>query len=693
VPRLHVNAVVPVVSGTLRAARIVRAHGPEGTSGLDQGKRRTAIRSSFEAEHIDLGSEPPLSVDGENSGLVDRRRVSVQWFSGTILAGLCGAALMGGAVFAALDGESNFATVPERVETAVRSIAAGISERMTNSARKNDRLPPPGEANAARQVIRVSTTSRGSGNREIVRVRPFVRVAGNLSLSVSELSASIPPFNAQKMLAQSAGAASGAEEAAGAEPDAEVSFLTRDLIAVLPRAKIAAVVSLDEVLARVREAANWDGGAPQAPALVTDSIPLTAYAPERHSDPYAGFEPRIVPENVSLLAKTITQGTGGNAWNERTIVLKKGDSVSAILKDMGATADEVKAITAAFGGRGRDSSPKDGYKLRVLLAPGRDIRRLQPVRVVIATDTSVEAMVAWSDKGKYVAVDVRNANKSASSANEDDEDDGKGVRLYQSIYETALRNHVPRPVIDDIIRIYSYDVDFQRKVAPGDSFEILYAGDDENANDNSKAEVLFALLTTGGETRKFYRYQTLDDNVVDYYDESGKSAKKFLVRKPVADGAITSGFGGRNHPLLGFMKMHTGVDWASATGTPIFASGNGIIDKIGLEGGYGKYIRIRHANGWETAYGHMSAFARGMEAGKKVRQGQVIGYVGSTGLSTGAHLHFEILVNGRFVDPMKVKLPRGRVLEGTLLAGFGQERSRLDAMLTRAAPTRYAQGR
>jgi murein DD-endopeptidase MepM/ murein hydrolase activator NlpD len=660
---------------------------------LDQSKRRTANRSSFEAEHIDLGSEPPLSVDGENSGLVDRRRVSVRWFSGTILAGLCGAALMGGAVFAALDGESSFATVPERVETAVRSIAAGISERVTNSARKNDRLPPPGEANAARQVIRVSTTSRGSGNREIVRVRPFIRLAGNLSLTVSELSAGIPPFNAQKMLTQSAGAASGAEEAAGAEPDAEVSFLTRDLIAVLPRAKIAAVVALDEVFARVREAANWDGGTPRTPALVTDSIPLTAYAPERHSDPYAGFEPRIVPENVSLLPKTVAQGTSGNAWNERTVALKKGDSVSAVLKDMGATADEVKAITAAFGGRARDSSPKDGYKLRILLAPGRDIRRLQPVRVVIATDTSVEAMVAWSDKGKYVAVDVRNANKSASSANDDDEDDGKGVRLYQSIYETALRNHVPRPVIDDIIRIYSYDVDFQRKVQPGDSFEILYAGDDENANDNTKAEVLFALLTTGGETRKFFRYQTTDDNVVDYYDESGKSAKKFLVRKPVADGAITSGFGGRNHPLLGYTKMHTGIDWASPTGTPIFASGNGIIDKIGLEGGYGKYIRIRHANGWETAYGHMSAFARGMEAGKKVRQGQVIGYVGSTGLSTGAHLHYEILVNGRFVDPMKVKLPRGRVLDGTLLAGFNQERTRLDAMLTRAAPTRYAQGK
>ena len=205
------------------------------------------------------------------------------------------------------------------------------------------------------------------------------------------------------------------------------------------------------------------------------------------------------------------------------------------------------------------------------------------------------------------------------------------------------------------------------------------------ATDTSKTEVLFALLTTGGETRKFYRYQTTDDNVVDYYDDSGKSAKKFLVRKPVSDrqhhlrfrrrATIRCSATARCIPAwIGLLR------WARRFSPPATAS----IDKVGWEGGYGNYIRIRHANGYETAYGHMSAFARGMEAGKKVRQGQVIGYVGSTGLSTGAHLHYEILINGRFVDPMKIKLPRGRVLEGTLLAGFDQERYRLDTMMTRA---------
>ncbi|MCC6775747.1 MAG: M23 family metallopeptidase [Hyphomicrobiales bacterium] len=674
---------------------------------MDQGRRRATFRSSLEAERIELGDEPPLSVDGESSGLVDRRRISVQWFSGTILTGLFGATLMGGAVFAALDGETNFATVPERIESTLRGAVSGVADRIANVTRKTDRLPPPGEANSARQIIRVSTTTR-SGNREVVRVRPFIRVAGNLALSLSELSSSIPPFNAQKMLSPIYAANAGSnEDAADAEPDAAVSFITRDLASALPRAKYGPALSLDEILVRVRDAASWGGVGGQKSPIITDStMPPNATAftlastnerhfdpiSGRHTDPYAGFEPRIVPENVTLLPKSTAQVTGGNAWNERTVALKKGDSVSQTMRDVGASEEDIKAITSAFGGRGKDSSPRDGYKLRVLLAPASDGKRLRPVRVVVATDTSVEAMVAWSDKGKYVSVDVRSAN-SVSTSSDDEEDDGKGVRLYQSIYETALRNAVPRPVIEDLIRIYSYDVDFQRKVQPGDSFEVLYAGEEETSGDHGKTEVLFALLTTGGETRRFYRYQTTDDNVVDYYDESGKSAKKFLVRKPVSDGNLTSGFGGRSHPILGYAKMHTGVDWAAPMGTPIFAAGNGVVEKAGLEGGYGKYIRIRHTNGYETAYGHMSGFARGMEPGKRVRQGQVIGYVGSTGLSTGAHLHYEISINGRFVDPMKIKLPRGRVLDGTLLAGFDQERTRLDTMMTQGTPTRYAQGK
>jgi murein DD-endopeptidase MepM/ murein hydrolase activator NlpD len=644
---------------------------------------------------IDLGHEPPLSVDGSEAAVIDRRRVSVQWFSGTILTGLCGAALIGGAVFASLDGEMTFAKVPERVEGALRG-AFGANDK-TASLRKSDRLPPPGESTAARNVVRVSTVTR-VGNRDVMRVRPFIRIAGNLSMTTSDLSAKIPPFNAQRMLSDVGSAAPAASDdpnnADAAEPDAEVSFVTKDLAPILPKAKLAAVVALDEVLMRVRDASNWRGGTgvryaalanATADASGGQSDMKLAYATEGTvTDPYAGFETRVVPENVTLLPKTKDQATGGNPSNERVHVVKKGDTVTTILRDQGATPEEAKSIAATLGARGRDGGLKEGQKLRILMAPAGPGQRLQPYRVIVANDSNIEAVAALSDLGKYVAVDVQSMNTVTETADssDDDDDDGSGVRLYQSIYETALRNKVPASVIEDMVRIYSYDVDFQRKVQPGDSFDVFFAGEDEGATITEKNEVLFASLTVGGETKKYYRFQTPDDAVVDYYDETGKSAKKFLVRKPVNNAIMRSGFGGRRHPILGFVKMHTGVDWATPYGTPIFASGNGVVEKVGPEGGYGKYVRLKHNNGYETAYGHMSAFAKGMEIGKRVRQGQVIGFVGSTGMSTGPHVHYEILVNGRFVDPMRIKLPRGRSLDGPLMTGFEKERDRLDVMMT-----------
>jgi murein DD-endopeptidase MepM/ murein hydrolase activator NlpD len=657
---------------------------------LDHSRGRGAIRSR-RAETVELGNEPPLSVDGGTSGFVDRRRVSVQWFAGTILTALCGAALMGGAVFTSLDGETNFASLPERVEVALRG-ALSAADKLGVS-RKSDRLPTVEEPSYARQIIRVSTIAR-VGNHEVVRVRPFVRIAGNLSLTVSDLSANIPPFNPQRLLAESApGGEATPEDAPSAQPDAEVAFVMRDLGSMMPKLKITLLTPQDEVIARVREAAEWSEKAANHHLPVAANITgiKLAYAGAANVDPYAGFEARVVPENITLLPKTASQTTGGNAFNERVITVKRGDSVAGLLRDLGSSPLEIDAIVRVLGPRGREGGIREGQKLRVLLSPVPGSQRPQPIRVIIASDASIDAVAALSDTGKYVSVDVKNVDTEVAENTNDniDSSDTGGVSLYQSVYETALRDQLPRPIIEDLIRIYSYDVDFQRKVQPGDSFEVLYAGEDEQPAPDSRNDVLFAALTVGGETKKLYRFQSPDDGIVDYYDEGGRSAKKFLVRKPVMAGIMRSGFGLRRHPILGYTKMHTGVDWAAPSGTPIYASGNGTIEKEGWESGYGKYIRIRHTNGYETAYGHMSAFARGIDEGKHVRQGQVIGFIGSTGLSTGSHLHYEILVNGRFVDPMRIKLPRGRVLDGRTLTAFDQERERLDGIMARK-PARVA---
>ena len=390
----------------------------------DTGLSQRAPRGSGygrEIGIIDLGHEPPLSVDGSEAAVIDRRRVSVQWFSGTILTGLCGAALIGGAVFASLDGEMTFAKVPERVEGALRG-AFGANDR-TASLHKSDRLPPPERIHRRRAMcMRVSTVTR-VGNRDVMRVRPFVRISGNLSMTTSDLSSKIPPFNAQRMLTDVGTAAPAASEdpnnPEAVEPDAEVSFVTKDLATVLPKAKLAAVVALDEVLMRVRDAANWrgSGGGVRYTSLANAAADATgaqsdlklAYATEGNvSDPYAGFETRVVPENVTLLPKTKEQITGGNPTGERVHVVKKGDSIASILRDQGATPEEARAVALTLGPRGRDGGLKEGQKLRILMAPSGlgPAARLQPYRVIVANDTTVEAVAALSDVGKYVAVDV-----------------------------------------------------------------------------------------------------------------------------------------------------------------------------------------------------------------------------------------------------------------------------------------------
>jgi murein DD-endopeptidase MepM/ murein hydrolase activator NlpD len=186
----------------------------------------------------------------------------------------------------------------------------------------------------------------------------------------------------------------------------------------------------------------------------------------------------------------------------------------------------------------------------------------------------------------------------------------------------------------------------------------------------------------GDTETRVYRFQNPEDDSVDYYDRDGKSIRQFLLRNPVPNGVFRSGFGMRRHPILGFSRMHTGVDWAAPRGTPIIAAGNGVVEKAGWDsGGYGNQTLIRHANGYVSSYNHQSAIAKGVKVGAKVRQGQVIGFVGTTGLSTGPHLHYELIVNGNKVDALKIRLPGGKSLEGKALAQFETERKRIDDLL------------
>ncbi len=249
--------------------------------------------------------------------------------------------------------------------------------------------------------------------------------------------------------------------------------------------------------------------------------------------------------------------------------------------------------------------------------------------------------------------------------------------IRSSLYEAGDRSGVPHAIMAALIRIYSHDIDFQRDIHSGDRFEILY---DQPTTAQGKpvgeGEVIYAALNVGGKVRPIYRVM-FSDKTVDYFDDRGQSIRRALLRTPVAAAHITSGFGMRMHPLLGYTKMHKGVDFGAPTGTPIFAAGNGVIEDIGMRNGYGRYIRIRHNGTLATAYAHMSRFGTSMHQGARVAQGEVIGYVGMSGRATGPHLHFEVHVNGQQVNPMSVNLPTGRTLDGKLLADFRQGQSRV----------------
>ncbi|MDA5192340.1 M23 family metallopeptidase [Govanella unica] len=246
-----------------------------------------------------------------------------------------------------------------------------------------------------------------------------------------------------------------------------------------------------------------------------------------------------------------------------------------------------------------------------------------------------------------------------------------GGTIDNSLFLSAKRQNVPQTVIAELIRIFSYDVDFQRDIKEGDSFELYY--DRHVSKDGKKARdgnILFAKMTLSGKPITLYRYQEGGEDRADYFHENGKSVKKSLLKTPIDGARLTSGFGSRRHPVLGYTKVHKGVDFGAATGTPIMAAGDGVIERAGPFSSYGNYVRVRHTNSYSTAYAHMSRVAAGISPGTRVRQGQVIGYVGTTGRSTGPHLHYEVLAANTQVNPLSLKLPTGRELGGRQLASF-----------------------
>lgn len=237
--------------------------------------------------------------------------------------------------------------------------------------------------------------------------------------------------------------------------------------------------------------------------------------------------------------------------------------------------------------------------------------------------------------------------------------------IDDSLFLSAYKEGLPNNVIAEMIRIFSFDVDFQRETRKGDTFEIFY--ERKISEDGSRVEegnILFAKLILSGKPINLYRYQAKGETFADYFHENGQSAKKALMRTPIEGARLSSGYGTRKHPVLGYTRLHKGLDFSAPTGTPIMAAGDGVVERASRYGSYGNYVRIRHNGTYKTAYAHLSKYGRGIKEGKRVKQGQIIGYVGATGRVTGRHLHYEVMINDKQVNPLRLKIPTGITLAG-----------------------------
>ena len=256
----------------------------------------------------------------------------------------------------------------------------------------------------------------------------------------------------------------------------------------------------------------------------------------------------------------------------------------------------------------------------------------------------------------------------------------KEGQIENSLYNTAIKLGIKPNTIVEFARLYGFQVDFQRDIWKGDTFQIIYEQfENEDRSLIETGDIIFTNLNTQGNDLNLYKFE-LAKNKIDYFDENGKSMKKTLMKTPINGARLSSPYGKRKHPILGFTKMHTGTDFAAPTGTPIMASGDGVVTRAQWCGGGGNCVKIKHNSVYQTVYAHMSKFGRGIKKGVRVKQGQIIGYVGSTGLSTGPHLHYEVIENGKKINSQKLKLPSGKTLKGNQRKNFEVSKIKIDVL-------------
>lgn len=353
-----------------------------------------------------------------------------------------------------------------------------------------------------------------------------------------------------------------------------------------------------------------------------------------------------------------------------------GETLITMLTEAGVDNAEAHRAVAALRQTWNPRRLRAGQALTMELEDGLDTEGRPTTRLTslrLWPDRRHKVALVCDETGAFHAVETAQTLTTDRRA-------AKGV-ISSSLFASAAAAGVPDRVLVELVRAYSYDVDFQREIREGDRFEVLYDREINESGEEAGIRLLYARLELAraeGEDLRIFHYTTAD-GIEDYFKANGHSVRKALMRTPIDGARLSSGYGMRRHPILGYSRMHTGIDFAAPRGTPIYAAGDGTITRAGRRGGYGHYIQIRHYDGYATAYAHLSKYGRGIRPGVRVKQGDVIGYVGSTGRSTGPHLHYEVLRHGKHLNPLSVKLPTGFRLEGQELAEFKAMRDHMEA--------------
>lgn len=623
------------------------------------------------------GDQPPLTVGGKRR-LPDRRDISTRWLVGTFLTGITSCTLIGVALFAALDGREQLATPAELL--ARDDIQPAEQQDVSKGSRIVSAIVK--QKPQDRRRMEVSTMLK-VGEREVIRTRPFEYV--KMALAVDHpTNRKYPAFNALEVFSEGPSAPQPVNtgQIYGAKVESEVSLHVVDFPASATNFDTSSDLSVEDVEKIVRDTGILltDGDVQVAALHYVDPLRFGASDSLFSLAPTLGV--RITQENVSITARNENTEYAGDGFSEELIPFRNAANISDALTNAGYADESATHMAEALSKLMNSPRLKEGSVLRVGVESrnGKD----KIVRASIYNHTTHLVTITLNDKAQYVPSDEPETTPLLATAFDGNAAPtklhGDLPSVYDGISRAALAYGMTDTMRAQLVKMLASDVDLQSKLSPSDELEAFFSLPDDSDNANDDSQLLYVSANFGGTTRKFYRYQSPNGSV-DYFNENGKSAKQFLLRNPVPNGVFRSPFGMRRHPILGYSRMHTGVDWAAPRGTPIIAAGNGVVEKASWANGYGNQTLIRHANGYVSSYSHQNAIARGVTPGAKVRQGQVIGYVGSTGLSTGPHLHYEVIVNGTKVDPMRIRLPDNKALSGKELEAFMRERDRIDKLL------------